>query len=272
MNLSSPPISVVILTQDEEINIGDCLDSVATFDDVHILDSGSSDGTLAIVRDKGRPIYSNPFTGFGDQRNWAIDNIAAKHQWHLHLDADERMTPELVSEMCKQIEAQPSVGGYFVPSKLMFCDKWLKHAGDYPTYQVRLFRPDRLRFANHGHGQREITDFPLGKLREPYLHYAFRKGLELWFSKHSTYAKRDSEQVNATTGSFFSSDPVERRRHLKGIASNLPFRYFLRLFYLCVFKKAFLDGKEGLIFANMMAIYEAMIEVYSDVRKNNLRP
>lgn len=269
---TSPPISIIILTQDEEINIGDCLDSVAWFDDVHVLDSGSSDSTLAIVREKGRAIYSNRFTGFGDQRNWAIDNIPVKHQWQLHLDADERMTPELIVEMCKRIESNTSVGGFFVPSKLMFCDKWLKHAGDYPTYQVRLFRPDRLRFANHGHGQREVTDFPLEKLHEPYLHYAFRKGLELWFSKHSTYAKRDAEQTNTTKTSLFSSDPVERRRHVRGLVRNLPFRYFLRMVHLCVFKKAFLDGKEGLIFANMMAIYEAMIEVFSDVRKNDFRP
>src|SRR5438045_7644234 len=86
------PVSVIILAQDEERNIGDCLRSCAWCDDVHVLDSGSRDRTVEIARSMGATVHTNLFQSFGQQRNWAIDNIRAKHPWHFHLDADERFT------------------------------------------------------------------------------------------------------------------------------------------------------------------------------------
>src|SRR5438045_4083417 len=86
------PVSVVTLTLDEERNIADCLRSCAWCDDVHVLDSGSSDRTCAIADAMGATVHRNPFRSFGHQRNWAIDNIATKHNWQFHLDADERFT------------------------------------------------------------------------------------------------------------------------------------------------------------------------------------
>src|SRR5687767_11727279 len=81
------PISVVILTQNEERNIAECLDSVASFDDVHLLDCGSTDQTLEMAKARGAQVHHNPFKGFGQQRNWAIDNIRTKYNWQFHLDA-----------------------------------------------------------------------------------------------------------------------------------------------------------------------------------------
>src|SRR4051794_34167182 len=88
----TPSVSVIILTQDEERNIGDCLRSCAWCDDVHVVDSGSRDRTCEIAAAMGAKVHRNPFQSFGQQRNWAIDNIATTHPWHFHLDADERFT------------------------------------------------------------------------------------------------------------------------------------------------------------------------------------
>src|ERR1051325_440238 len=90
-----PPVSVVVLTFNEEDNIRDCLLSCAWCDDVHVLDSGSKDRTCDIAREMGAAVHFNKFKSFGDQRNWAIDNIPCKHQWHFHLDADERFPEPL---------------------------------------------------------------------------------------------------------------------------------------------------------------------------------
>jgi glycosyltransferase involved in cell wall biosynthesis len=260
------PVSIIILTHDEERNIGACLDSVAAFSDVHVLDSGSTDRTVAMVTEWGIPVHVNAFRGFGQQRNWAIDHIPARHPWHFHLDADERLTPELTREIESAVAGEPNVGGYFVPSKLMFAGRWLRHAGGYPTYQVRLFHRDRLRFLDHGHGQREVTTFPLARLTQPYLHHAFSRGLDHWFCKHARYARLEAEQAlrpeASPDGSLRSRDPVRRRRALKRLSSRVPCRYFVRLFYMLFFKLAVLDGPHGITYSHMLATYEAMMEVH----------
>ena len=198
---AAPHVSVVILTQNEERNLPACLDSLSGFDDVHVLDSGSSDRTTTIAAEHGAPVHANPFQGFGRQRNWAIDNIPTNYSWQFHLDADERMSPELAAELTRVVTADPPHGGFRVPSKLMFAGRWLKYAGQYPAYQVRLFHRDRLRFLDYGHGQREITTFPIGTLVEPLLHFGFSKGIDDWFVKHVRYARREAEQAFKANGS-----------------------------------------------------------------------
>jgi glycosyltransferase involved in cell wall biosynthesis len=274
---ASPPVSVVVLTHDEERNIGDCLKSLASFEDVSILDSGSSDGTTAIAKSLSARVYCNPFTTFAAQRNWAIDHVPARHSWVLHLDADERMTPALTAEIARELADNPAHGGYFIPSKLMFAGRWLKHAGDYPTYQVRLFHRERLRFIDYGHGQRESTACTLGRLSEPYLHEAFNKGLDLWFAKHAAYAKLEAQQAlqeHADAGSeswksLLSADRTVRRRALKRLSYCMPWRSSLRWLYMVLAKRAFLDGRQGLVYARMMTTYEAMVDVQLSLLRLN---
>jgi glycosyltransferase involved in cell wall biosynthesis len=273
--VTPPPVTVVILTHDEENNLPACLDSVAGFDDVHVLDSGSADRTVDIARSRGVGVHHNPFRGFGTQRNWAIDHVPAKHPWQFHLDADERMTPALAAELSAAVADDAGRGGYRVPSKLMFAGRWLKRAGQYPAYQVRFFHRDRLRFADHGHGQREATTFPVGTLREPLIHHGFSKGIDAWFRKHVGYARREAEQAFGPAvegGRFLSSDPVARRRALKRAAARLPGRYFLRLGYMLVVQGAVLDGWAGVTYAHMVAAYEGMTDVYLRLLAHGVNP
>jgi hypothetical protein len=146
---------------------------------------------------------------------------------------------------------------------------------------VRLFHRRRLRFVDHGHGQREQTDFPIGRLREPLLHHAFSKGLDDWFAKHAVYARHEAEQALATAGlpekngqvwSLFSRDPLLRRRALKRLSSRIPCRYLLRLLYMLIGKRAFLDGTPGITYAHMLATYEGMIDIHLRLLKNGLKP
>jgi glycosyltransferase involved in cell wall biosynthesis len=258
-------ISFVLLTLNEAKNLPACLDSLSGFDDIHLLDCGSTDGTLEIAKTRGIPTYHNPFTGFGAQRNWAIDNIPTKSDWHFHLDADERITPELAEEIRKIVASDSKMGGYQVPSKLLFAGRWLKRAGQYPGYQVRFFNKQRLRFIDYGHGQRETSEHPISFLKEPMLHYGFSKGIDAWFHKHITYARKEAEQTilqTSESGSLFSSDSVKRRRALKKLASKLPFRYPLRLLYMLIIKRGLLDGWAGMTYSHMLATYEGMIDVY----------
>jgi glycosyltransferase involved in cell wall biosynthesis len=256
--------SVVILTLDEEINIRACIESLEGIGDIHVLDSGSTDATCNIAREMGAEVSVNPFESFGKQRNWAIDNMPLRHEWVLHLDADERMTPELRAEIEAVIAGNPREAGFFVPSKLMFMGRWLKHAGGYPTYQVRLFHSSRLRFTDYGHGQREDTEGEVGTLNEPYLHDAFSKGLDDWLAKHNRYSRQEAEQAIAEKaegirfGDLFSSDAITRRRMLKRIAYRLPARASLRWWFIYLGQLGFLEGREARTYATLITTYERM--------------
>jgi glycosyltransferase involved in cell wall biosynthesis len=264
------PLTVVVLTLNEERNLPSCLQSiVAHAEDVHVLDSGSTDATVQIAREYGVPTHTNSFAGFGQQRNWAIDNIEHRHQWVLHLDADERATPELLTEIERLLARDPTEAGFYIASKLMLDRYWLRYSSGYPVYQVRLFHRERLRFQDHGHGQREVTAGRLGYLQSPYLHEAFNKGLDDWFAKHAHYARREAEQLQLESRGFlqvmsavFSADAVARRRAGKALAYKLPGRPLLRLVQLLLLNRGILDGRPGLLYARMMATYEAMISVH----------
>ncbi len=274
-----PPVSVIILCYNEEVNIRECLESCAWCDDVHVLDSGSRDRTVEIAEEMGAKVSVNPFKSFGEQRNWAIDNIETKHRWHFHLDADERFTPALVKEMDAILRAdRPSdstsrTTAYQCPSMMMFMGQWLRRAAEYPVYQVRFFDSAMCRYEDYGHGQREVNRGRTGVLKMPYLHYNFSKGIEEWFDKHNRYSTLESSQAQhephvslsrAMLG-LFAADKIKRRRHLKALSYRMPAKATLMYLYIVVLRRGFMDGSAGVNYARMRSIYEAMISVKSAV-------
>jgi len=257
------PVSVVILTLNEEINVAECLESCAWSDDVHVLDSGSTDQTVELARSCGASVHHNPFESFGAQRNWAIDNIPMRHKWIFHLDADERFTPELVEAMGRLIAADPAEAGFHVPQKLMFMGRWLRRSAAYPTYQMRLFHSERMRFCDYGHGQREETDGDVGVISAPYLHFGFSKGLYDWFDKHNRYSSLEALQVvnqaaEWRLGDLFRRDRVRRRRAWKELGYKLPFRPQLRWFVTLFILGGIIEGRAGLTYASLISTYEKM--------------
>ena len=146
------PVSVVILTFNSAATIGATLDSLAGLtDDVHVVDSGSTDGTKEIVAAKGARLVEHPFENYGAQRNWAIDSLPLAYPWQLHLDADERLTPELKAEIATLLAApvDETVGGFYVPRLVPFPRHGAasrRHVPDLPHAPLP-FRPRPLRGA-----------------------------------------------------------------------------------------------------------------------------
>lgn len=259
-----PPVSVVILTLNEEINIRACIESCAWSDDVHVLDSGSTDATQTLARSGGAEWHVNPFRSFGAQRNWAIDNIPLRHDWVFHLDADERFTPELVREIAQTLAADPPDAGFYVANQMIFMGAWIKRASGYPAYQMRLFHKGRMRFSDHGHGQRESTSGRVGTLTHPYLHHNFSKGLDDWFERHNRYSTLEARQaLNAPEGgglgALLAGDSIARRRAIKSIAARLPCRPQLRWLHAMFVQGAALEGRPGWTYASLLSTYERMI-------------
>ena len=256
-------ISILLLTLNEEKNLPPCLEAIRWCDDVVVVDSCSSDATVRIARDGGARVVQRPFTNFADQRNFALDTIDFRHDWILHLDADEIVTPEMRSEIERLAEAPP-FDAYRVAGKLMLGEHWLRFAGMYPVYQVRLTRRGSFRFIQVGHGQREPEGWRIGVLHEGYRHYAFSKGVDDWIERHHRYAADEATLAVQTKGaplsSLFRGDRVERRRAAKLLSYRLPFRPVLRFLSIYILRLGFLDGGPGYRYARLLAFYESLID------------
>lgn len=263
----APTVSIVILTHNEARNLPACLRSCAWCDDVHVVDSGSSDDTRAIAASLGARVHEHPFASFGEQRNWAIDHAGARHPWQLHLDADERLTPELVREIADRLTSDATLdqppAAYRVAGQMVFMDCWLRYSAGYPTWQVRLIDTRRCRFTDYGHGQRELTDGPVATLESPYVHFNFSHGLDAWLARHNRYSRREAEQgVTVLAGDplrwrdLLARDPVLRRRAVKALSYRMPGRAWARFMHSYLLRGGWRDGAAGWRYARMLAVYE----------------
>jgi glycosyltransferase involved in cell wall biosynthesis len=258
-------ISVIILTQNEETNIGHCLDSVLWSDDILVVDSFSEDRTVEISKRYGARVIQRAFDDFSSQRNFASEQGNLKYEWVLHLDADEVVTPELRAELPGAVLGDKDA--YRVSSKLMFCGKFLRHAGLFPWYQVRFGRKQLLRFKQVGHGQRETLDpGRIGTLKSSLLHFNFSKGLGDWIERHNQYSTAEAQQNvygyaegDVPILDLLSTETDRRRRAAKKIFRRLPCRATIRFIYMYLFRGGILDGKAGLTYCRLLAWYERLI-------------
>lgn len=260
-------ISILILTLNEEANLPGCLESVRWCDDIVVLDSYSSDGTVRVAQDAGARVVQRKFDNWAAHQNWAMENIPFKHDWVFYLDADERMTAALRDEVLA-IARDPAEQrvAFYCGRKNYFMGKWIRHAMP-PGMIMRFFKPRHVRFERLVNPTPVISG-PHGYLRNYFDHYNFSKGLTEWFDKHNKYSQLEAlqgfEQIESGGGaqpSLFSSDPFERRKALKALSFRLPLRAPLKFVYMYLFKLGFLDGSAGLTYCCLQAIYEYMIVV-----------
>ncbi|GGA34166.1 glycosyltransferase family 2 protein [Sphingomonas psychrolutea] len=260
-------VSAVVLTFNEEINIGRCLTSLAWCDDVVVIDSGSTDRTIAICAEHGVRVVQNPFVNFAEQRNFALETVALRHEWILHIDADEEVTPAFRAALAA-LTPPRGIFGYRAPSRTLLFGQWLKRSGMYPSYQVRIGHRAQCTFRQHGHGQREtLPPDQIGLFDVPYDHHAFSHGLVKWFIKHVGYARAEADQILHAAPSPDqrpAADATSRRRALKQAANHMPpaLRPLARFAYLAFWRRGLLDGPAGLCYCLMSTAYETMIAVF----------
>lgn len=257
------PVSVVILTFNSEATIGATLDSLAGLtNDVHVVDSGSTDGTLEIARAKGATLASHPFENYGKQRNWAIESLVLAHPWQLHLDADERLTPELKLEIASLLAAPVAedIGGFYIPRLVHFHGRALRHGGMYPIYHMRLFRTGRGRCEDRKYDQHFRADGRTEKLKHPMID-DIRLSLSEWTARHNRWADAEVDEILEPGGEGViaagSGDPVAEKRRARGWYYRAPMflRAFLLFHYRYFIRLGFLDGKEGLIFYTLQTLW-----------------
>lgn len=247
--------SVIILTFNSEATLPQTLGSIRELtDDIHVVDSFSTDRTLEIARSFGSTVVQHPFTSYGAQRNWAIDHVAVRYVWQLHLDADERLTPELVKEIT-QIEEETPCGGFLLPRMLVFLGRMLKHGGMSPTWHLRLFRNGQGRCEDRKYDQHfYLLEGNAVRLKGRMID-DMRMPLSEWTARHNRWSDAEVEQMLAK-GEGESIHPklfgnaIERRRYLRRFYTGAPLfvRPFFLFTYRFVFRLGFMDGMPGFIF------------------------
>jgi len=256
-------ISVLILTHNEEKNIGKCLESILPLTkSIYIVDSGSEDKTVEIAHSYGAEVAFHKWTTYADQFNWGLDNFKFDTEWIMRMDADEEITHGLTMALHKFLAAPPhDVSGIYVRRRVYFLGRWIRHGGYYPTWLLRVFR--------RGIGRCEalwmdehiiVSSGRTIEIYEDIIDYN-NKDLTFWTDKHNKYASREvmdvvdkrarqAQRDQQLSPSLLKTQAHSRRWVKDNVYARMPLfvRPFLYFFYRYFLRLGFLDGKEGLIF------------------------
>jgi glycosyltransferase involved in cell wall biosynthesis len=266
----SVPVTVVVLTCDEEPNIRRCLGSLSWAEQVVVLDSGSSDRTVPIARSLGADVIEQPWLGYSAQREYALRLPSARHNWIYFADADEWVSPQLAEEIATQL-GSPSCAAFAQRFRFVFQGTWIRHCGWYRgSWNVRLI--DRRSATYNGNlvGERALVDGPVHRLVNDIVNEDC-KGLAAWLHKHVRYAEleaqRRGERVPIPQRLRLLRDRPENdsrpaaRAWLKDVIfPSIPAKPVALFFYMYLARLGMLDGPAGLRFCFYRAWYEVSID------------
>jgi len=225
-------LSVTVITKNEANFIRACLDSVRWADEIIVVDSGSTDGTVEICREYTDKIMLTDWPGFGPQKNRAL--AMATSEWVLSLDADEQVSPELKQEILSAMSFPEDHAAFDLPRRSSYCGRRMRHGGWWPDYVTRLFRRGSARFSDDLVHERLVVDGRIGRLREPLIHAAF-ENLENVLETMDRYS---------TIGARMMHD-----RGKKATMATAVLHGFWSFFHTYVVRAGFLDGRAGFMLA-----------------------
>lgn len=260
------PVSILVLTKNEEQDLPGCLESVSWSNDVHVFDSLSTDATVAIAEQFGARVTTRRFDDWATHQNWGLNNIPFKNPWVFYIDADERMTPELVQSVQRSVENGGLNVAFRVQRRDFFMNRWLKHVQT-SSYYIRLFQPQKIRYERLVNPV-SIADGPVGEVSGYLDHFPFSKGVTHWIDRHNSYSALEAKQILenrkertkfSIKKALFAKDFNERRFHQKELFYRLPGRPLIKFLILYFGKQGYLDGRPGLTYATLQSIYEYFI-------------
>lgn len=261
------PVSAVVLTRNEEPNIGRCLASLAWAAQVMVVDSGSTDDTVLIARSLGAEVVEESWLGFSAQREFALRHPLIRHDWVYFVDADEWVSPELASEVAARLRTPPC-SAFAQRYRLVFQETWIRHCGWYSgSWIVRLVDRRNTKFDGNSVGERACVSGPVERLMNDIVDQDL-KGLAAWLHKHVRYA-----ELEAQRRSQLPHRPANLRKLLSDNHARPPIRAVMKdvifpsvpvkpvaLFvYMYFMRLGILDGLAGLRFCFYHAWYEATV-------------
>lgn len=235
-------ISVVISAYNEEKNIKDCIESIQDLAaEIIVVDNSSTDKTSEIAKKMGAKVFkqANDAQKIDLQKNYGFEK--ASHDWVLSLDADERLTPELIAEIKHEIEKHPKVSGFWIPRKNIIFNKWIRHSLWWPDYQLRLFKKGKGKFL------KATVHVPLNvsgetqHISEPMIHHSYSSISQYVNRMNNIYTDVEVEGLMRSGKKFIWIDAI-----------RLPFSDFFKTFFL---QKGYQDGLHGLVLSLLQAFY-----------------
>ena len=233
---------------------------------VFIVDSGSSDDTVAIATRLGCEVVNRPFKHYADQRNWAIDEFGARSEWQLHLDADEVLDAVAIAEIRRVLAAPGEATGFIFRRRTYFMGQALRFGGN-DNFHLRLFKTGTARCEDRLYDQHFVSDRPGVRLRGV-LHDMNVGSLTEWTARHNRWSDMEAAELLRPQGdnagqilARLSADPRERRRLYKGQYYKAPpvLRVFLLFIYRYVLQGGFLDGRAGFFYAFFQVLWFRML-------------
>jgi glycosyltransferase involved in cell wall biosynthesis len=261
---ASVPVSVVVLTLNEEPNIRRCLASVAWADQVVVVDSGSADRTTPLARATGAEVVDQPWLGFSAQREFALRLPLLRHDWVYFVDADEWVSPQLAVEIAARL-ADPRCAGFAQRFRLVFLGTWIRHCGWYRgSWIVRLVDRRYTKYDGSLVGERACVDGRVRRLDNDIVDED-RKGLAAWLHKHVRYAQLECER-RGNPGRLLErlrvvrygggQKPLARSLLKELVFPGVPAKPVALFLYMYIARLGFLDGMAGLRFCFYHAWFE----------------
>jgi len=280
----SLPISVIVPVRNESHNLARCLASVREAGEIYVIDSQSSDNTVEIARSfQAKVVQFYYHGGWPKKRQWALDTLPLAYDWILLLDADEALTPELISEIRNAIR-NPRVDGYYIALQMHFLGKRLRYSGA-DFWKLSLFRRGKGRFecrlkdqntsmADMEVHEHVIVDGKTAKLRNALSHHNV-ESLSRYIRKHDEYSNWEAQAwIQRGSGyaelqPFLFGNQAQRRRWLKTKLFVLPGSSFFFFLYRYLLRMGFLDGVPGLIYCGFQGIqfFHIKAKIYELQRK-----
>lgn len=222
--------TATIITLNESSNITECVRSVSFFDEVLVIDSGSTDDTVALARAAGATVIDNPWPGFGPQKQFALEH--ARNDWVFSLDADERVSAELRESISRLFETTPAADGYSVNRRNHFMGRALRHGEGYPDWCLRLFNRTRACWSTDPVHEKVELNGRVDRLDGDLEHYS-EESLAEYLEKQNQYTTIQARHLYS----------IGRRASLAKLLFSPVFRFVK--FYLI--RLGFLDGVPGLV-------------------------
>jgi len=263
------PVSVVVLTRDEEPNIARCLASVGWAEQVVVIDSGSADQTVPLAKSLGADVVEQPWLGFPGQREFALRLRAVRHDWVYFVDADEWVSPQLAAEIADRLGTD-DCAAFTHRRRLVFLGTWIRHCGWYSgSWVVKLADRHCTTYDRSLVGERAQVNGPVGRLAHDIVDED-RKGLASWLHKHVRYAELEQQRRGQPAPwrerlrRFRSRSRADTRPLSRIILKDLifpavPARPLMLFIYMYIVRLGVLDGRAGLRFCFFHAWYQVTV-------------
>jgi glycosyltransferase involved in cell wall biosynthesis len=280
------PVSVIVPVRNEARNLRRCLESLTGFGEVYVIDSQSTDDTVAVAQSHGaRVIQFHYEGGWPKKRQWAMDTLPLAYDWVLLVDADEALTPLLEAEIRRAIQI-PDFDGYYIALQMYFLGRVLRHGGA-GFYKLSLFRRGkghfecRLKNQDTSMADIEVHEHVVvagktGKLTNSLIHHNI-ESLSRFIQKHDEYSNWEARvwlEGECGYGDLLPSlfgTQAQRRRWLRKKFFGVPGSPILFFLYRYIFQLGFLDGTPGLIYCGLQGthLFQVKAKIYeSQVRKS----